>query len=261
MGSAIISGLLSLEQPPSITVIDPSPQVAEHFAGTPVTVTTDQQQAAAAAIVVLAVKPQMGSAVAASLAPHLHDQQLLISILAGVQLRTLCKWFPALSRVVRAMPNTPMAINQGMVALSADGPSAAADLQLAQALFAPAAAVLCIPESRMDALTAISGSGPAYVFAFAEHFYNAARAQGFSDGEAQLLVSTTIQGASAYMASKMAPETPFPAAELRQQVTSPGGTTAAALAAFEAGGLGPLISQAVAAAAQRSRELAEEKPA
>jgi len=164
----------------------------------------------------------------------------------------LASFLPAGARVVRAMPNTPLAIGQGMVGLCAGAHADAGDLALAEALFTPCAKVLRVTdEARMDAITAVSGSGPAYFFRLAEALVDAAMSMGFTADEAQLLVGQTGAGAWEYLL-----RSGFQAKRLREQVTSPGGTTAAALAVLEAADFTGLWTRALAAAEQRGRELA-----
>lgn len=253
MGSAIVAGLRRLDEPPAVSVFDPdeATQQRHRRAGLRVAATS-REAVQEAGIVVLAVKPQVAEEALAELAPHLDDRHLLVSILAGTTIARLESGLGPDVRVVRAMPNTPMAIGRGMVALAAGSRSGDRELRLAEALFAPAGRVLRVDEGLMDAVTAVSGSGPAYLFRFAEALHAAARGVGFDDGQAALLVGTTLHGAIEYLLS----EEGFPAARLRRQVTSPGGTTAAAMAALDDGGFDELVARAVTAARDRSRELA-----
>jgi pyrroline-5-carboxylate reductase len=190
--------------------------------------------------------------VAEGLAPHLGPEHTLISILAGTTTATLSRCFPTAGAVVRAMPNTPMAAGLGMVGI-APGPGADADtMDLAETVFAPSAKVLRCTEDRIDALTAVSGSGPAYCFLFAEAMMAGAQALGFSADEAQLLVGQTLRGSIAYLDGQEG----YPAAQLRSQVTSPGGTTAAALSVFADADFTGLVERALVAARNRGQELA-----
>lgn len=249
MGSAIIAGLQALPSVPAITVVDRSPAIRERHQASGCT-TSDQLSAASnCPVVVLAVKPQVAAAVMADLAPQ--RGQLVISIMAGITLTQMAASLPADTGLIRAMPNTPMAIGQGMTGLAPSATTSPEHIAIATAIFAAAGEVLVIDESQMDGLTAISGSGPAYVFAFAEAQLAAAQALGFSPEQAALLVGTTLTGSAAYLASQPG----LPATKLREQVTSPGGTTAAALAEFTAADFPTMVSKALHAAAQRSREL------
>lgn len=263
MGSAIVHSLLRLSNPPPLLIVDPAQEVAKRFSNTAVSVSSEHAAVAHSKVIILAVKPQIGETVALNLRPHLRPDHLLISILAGTTLATLNTWFPHHQHIIRAMPNTPMAIGEGMIGL-APKPGLDPDLiNLAQQLFGAAGSVMVIKEEAIDGLTAISGSGPAYLFRFAEGLFQAALKQDFSPVQARQLVSQTLSGAVNYLLSQVDEQAGsdddffFPAAILRQQVTSPGGTTAAALEVFDQGNLVPLIANAVAAAQSRSRELAQ----
>ena len=202
-------------------------------------------------VVVLAVKPQHVAEALAGISQHLGPDHLLISILAGITTQRLAALVPDGVRVVRAMPNTPIAIGHGAVALCAGPGAQAGDLDLAESLFAPAATVVRVEENQMDAVTAISGSGPAYVFCFAEALLASARQLGLDKPLAISLVAATLEGSARYLCADPA----LPAGDLRRAVTSPGGTTAAALEVLEQGGFGPLLIRAITAAATRSQEL------
>lgn len=252
MASAIIAGLQPGALVDKVTICDIAQAVRDRHAADGWAVSSDFAPAATADVVLLAVKPQVAEPVCHELAGHLTHGPLVISIMAGVTIARLRDWLPATCRLVRSMPNTPMAIGLGMVGLApADGVDED-DCRRAEALFAPAAQVLRLPEARIDALTAVSGSGPAYLFRFAEAQLRAAEALGFSPAEARLLVGQTIYGAASYLQQSEG----FPAARLRQQVTSPGGTTAAGLAVFDEADLDDIVRRVTAAAAERSRELA-----
>jgi pyrroline-5-carboxylate reductase len=257
MATAIISALAGLPQPPRITVSEPDAAKRAAFAAKGhAAVASNAEAIAAADVVLLAIKPQMAATVLAELAKTWSDKKLLISILAGTPTAKLeaglaqggCR----APRVVRSMPNTPLAIGLGMVGICPGRNADAADLVVAEALFAPCAKVLRCDESRMDAITAVSGSGPAYFFRFAEALVNGAMQLGFSRDEAVLLVGTTGTGSWQYLL-----QSGFEAAKLREQVTSPGGTTAAALNVVNAGGFEELWVKALAAAEERGRELAK----
>jgi pyrroline-5-carboxylate reductase len=212
----------------------------------------NHEAVAAGELVVLAIKPQLAAQVVPGLAGAWTTTKRLVSILAGMPTARLEGWLPAGSRVVRAMPNTPLAIGRGMVGICGGRHASAADLETAAALFLPCAKVLALAdEGRMDAITAVSGSGPAYVFAFAEALLAAAGGLGFSAEEAMLLVGQTGAGSWDYLlASGIAP------GRLREQVTSPGGTTAAALAVLAREDFAGMIARALSAAERRGKELA-----
>ncbi|MDA3963439.1 MAG: pyrroline-5-carboxylate reductase [Planctomycetota bacterium] len=252
MGSAIIAGLCSRQQKTDILVCDGVDTIRERHSANGLRVTTHISDVASSPIIVLAVKPQGAAEALAALKPHIGPNHLVISILAGTTTANLEAGLTPGVRVIRSMPNTPMAIGQGMVAICAGAAATDEDMDLAETIFASAAAVLRTTEDKMDAITAVSGSGPAYLFRFAEAQVAAALELGFTESEAQLLVGQTLAGSIAYLRSQDG----FPAAELRQQVTSPGGTTAAALACLDAANFGQLIASALTAARDRSIELA-----
>lgn len=209
-------------------------------------------------IVVLAVKPQALAAVAPAARAFVGPQTLVLSIMAGVTLSVLSRTFSA-DRVIRAMPNTPGQIGAGITAYVASPACQPCDLSLAEQLLAPLGLVEKINVERaMDVVTAISGSGPAYVFYLAEALAAAAEGEGLDRETAARLARQTVAGAGALML-----ESGLSAGDLRKQVTSPGGTTQAALDVLQAGdGLAPVLRRAVQAAAQRSKELGKgaEKP-
>jgi pyrroline-5-carboxylate reductase len=202
-------------------------------------------------IVVLAVKPQALASVAAAAKPFIGSDTLVLSIMAGVTLSVLSRTFGA-ERVIRAMPNTPGQIGAGITAFVPSAACQPCDVALAEQLLAPLGLVERLHAERaMDAVTAISGSGPAYVFYLAEALAAAAEAEGLDKETAARLARQTVAGAGALML-----ETGLSATELRRQVTSPGGTTQAALDVLQAGdGLAPVLRRAVQAATQRSKEL------
>ncbi len=199
-------------------------------------------------VLVLAVKPQYWWDATEALADRAGPMTLVVSIMAGVTTAAIARRFPN-SPIVRAMPNTPAAIGQGATGLF----TTAGDLAegAAEALFGPVGATLWLSdEADFDAVTAVSGSGPAYVFAFIEALAAAGEAAGLAPGVAMRLARATVTGSAALAAAQSA----VPAAELRTRVTSPGGTTAAGLAVLQPR-LTPLLVDTVAAAAARSREL------
>jgi pyrroline-5-carboxylate reductase len=253
MATAMLKGLAGLAPRPRLTVAEPDAAKRSVLAAMGAIAVEDNRAAVAAApLVVLAVKPQMAAQVVPALAQAWSPERVLVSILAGTTTATLEAWLPPGARVVRAMPNTPLAIGQGMVGLCRGSHASEDDLAAAEALFTPCGRVLRVAdESRMDAITAVSGSGPAYLFRTAEALVAAAEARGFTRAEAELLVGQTIAGSVAYLMQQGVGQ----AGRLREQVTSPGGTTAAALGVLEQGGFGELWTRALAAAEARGREL------
>jgi pyrroline-5-carboxylate reductase len=241
MGGALLRRWIADEMGP-IAVIDPAPGAVS--AG--VTVGASPP-AGVPQILVLAVKPQVWRDAVAGLAGRIGANTLVVSVMAGVTIAALSEGFPGCA-VIRAMPNTPAGIGQGVTALFTNGNAMAR--AAAEAVFQPAGATVWLDdEADFDAVTAVSGSGPAYVFAFIEALAAAGVAAGLEAGLAERLARATVTGAAA-----LAVADGSPAAELRARVTSPGGTTAAGLAVLMPG-LTPLVTDAVAAAAARSREL------
>jgi pyrroline-5-carboxylate reductase len=198
-------------------------------------------------VILLAIKPQNLPAFLASVQGRFSKEQLLISILAGTPIQKLRQGVGPDIDIIRAMPNTPALVDEGIAAICG---GSAESREIARALFDCVGEVLEVDESMMDAVTAVSGSGPAYVFYFLESFVSAAKAQGFSDEEARALVYQTVHGSLTLM--EETGETPE---ELRRRVTSPGGTTQAALEALQALGFPGAVEQGVAAAVKRSKEL------
>jgi len=254
MGSALLEGWLRLGlDPKNIAVIEPEvlPQIAA-LVQRGLQLNPAPQALTDVAAIVLAVKPQVALQAIAPLAPLVSPATVVVSIMAGRTLRFLSDVLPKPCAMVRAMPNTPAAIGRGItvaVPLHANQ----AQRALADRLLSATGAVEWTDnESLMDAVTAVSGSGPAYVFLLAEALTEAGVAAGLPPELAAKLVRETIAGSG-----ELLHRSALDAATLRENVTSPGGTTAAALAVLMGqGGLAPLMEKAVAAATARSRELA-----
>ena len=209
-------------------------------------------QLADAGVLVLAVKPQQMRAAANAAAPHLGDA-LVVSIAAGIRLADLARWMGGRKRLVRAMPNTPALVHAGITGLHAGPDVGPDDRQAAEDLLAAVGATLWFErEGDLDAVTAVSGSGPAYVFYAIEALERAARELGLAEGAARSLALWTFVGAT-----KLAIERGEEPAKLRAQVTSKGGTTERALEVLEAAGVADRFVEAVKAACERSRELGE----
>ncbi|ONB58289.1 pyrroline-5-carboxylate reductase [Burkholderia pseudomallei] len=203
--------------------------------------------------IVLAVKPQVLKDVALALAPHL-TTQLVVSIAAGIRGADLSRWLGDYPRVVRTMPNTPALVGLGVTGLSAlPGVDAAGRDLASKVLGAVGETVWFDDESQLDAVTAISGSGPAYVFYFIEALQEAARQLGMNDEQGRALAVATFAGAA-----QLAVQSGEPAGVLRERVTSKGGTTAAALASFDAQHVKDAIVRGVLAAQARAREMGDE---
>lgn len=254
MGSALLEGWLRLGlDANNIAVIDPlpSPQISA-LVGRGLKLNPDPAALGAIDVVVLAVKPQIAAAAMATLSPHVRASTLVLSIMAGRTLQFLSAALRGPCALVRAMPNTPAAIGRG-ITVAVPLNAGAAQRRLAQHLLSATGAVEWIEdESLMDAVTAVSGSGPAYVFLLAEVLAQAGAAAGLPPALAEKLARQTVAGSG-----ELLHRSALDAAALRENVTSPGGTTAAALAVLMGkNGLAPLIREAVAAATARSRELA-----
>jgi pyrroline-5-carboxylate reductase len=204
-------------------------------------------------VLVLAVKPQVMDAALPAYAPRVDAGALVLSIAAGKPIELFERAFGQGLAIVRAMPNTPAAVGRGVSVLCANAQAGEAQRALAERLMAAVGAVHWVEdEALMHAVTAVSGSGPAYVFHMIEALAAAGAAAGLPEDLAMALARGTVCGAGEL--ARLSQES---AAQLRANVTSPGGTTAAALQVLMGeGGLGPLMERAVAAAAQRSRELA-----
>jgi pyrroline-5-carboxylate reductase len=208
-------------------------------------------EAAAADLVVLAVKPADIGALASEIAPALGEKTLVVSVAAGITCAFLEGKLPSGTRVVRVMPNTPMLVGEGMSAISAGTHAGDDDLARAEDLLSAVGRVVRLPESQLDAVTALSGSGPAYVFLLVEALIDAGVLLGLSRQVASELAIQTAVGSSVML--RDSGDTP---SQLREAVTSPGGTTAAALRKFEDHGLRAAVSDALEAARNRSIELA-----
>ncbi len=203
------------------------------------------------AVIILAVKPQDAVSVLKQLKAEPLGNQLVISIMAGLSLASLSKSL-AYHRVVHAMPNLPITIGQGVIAWCADAGCSETDRQLVQQLFLGMGSVIEIAEEHLNAVTAISGSGPGYFYAFADHFMQAAAALGIDKVITQELVKATLLGASAlYGESDLSP------AELKSKVTSKNGTTEAALTVIEQRKVAEAWQEALKIAKQRAGEMAQ----
>jgi pyrroline-5-carboxylate reductase len=255
MAGALIGGLIrSGVAPDTVTVVEPVAAQRERLARDRGVVAQPAADArlADADLVVWAVKPQSFAEAAAPCRPFVGGA-LQLSVMAGVRSDAIVRASGS-ERVVRAMPNTPALIGQGIAGLYAR-PAVGADArQLVERLLAPTGATLWVArEADLDAVTALSGSGPAYVFYLIEAMMTAAREMGLDEAQGRALAQATVAGAAALaMQSSESPAT------LRAQVTSKGGTTHAAISAMEAAGVGPAIVAAIRAAERRARELGDE---
>jgi pyrroline-5-carboxylate reductase len=270
MARSLVAGLVARGTPAAaIRVAEPVRELREALAEAFGVAVFDDNAAAVegAGTWVLAAKPQVMRVLCEALAPHAaRPRPLVISVAAGITTSQLGRWLAAPSGgmgdemdqadggplpIVRCMPNTPAMLGAGVTGLHANAHVDAAGRARAEALLASAGRTVWIDdEALMDAVTGVSGSGPAYVFLLAEAMEQAARAEGLSDDAARVLVQHTLLGASRMLAE--AGEAP---AELRRRVTSPGGTTQAAIDTFEAGGFRTLVADAIHAATVRGAQL------
>ncbi len=256
MASALIGGLVAKGfDPRSIAVVELSAPARERLAAQyPVRVSTAPDAALQGAdTLVLAVKPQDMRSALASLAAGVHGK-LVISIAAGVTVDALSRWLGGHRKLVRCMPNTPALIGQGITGMAALPGVSPSQREAADAIMrAVGATVWLDDESLIDPVTAVSGSGPAYVFYFIEAMQQAAQELGLSMEQGTQLAIATFTGAA-----QLAAQSPDPVSVLRERVTSKGGTTYAALTSMEAAGVKEGIVRALHAAAERGRELGEE---
>lgn len=253
MAEAIIRAVIGQRviTPERIIVADPSPErrkLMEHLG----VATTEDNGAvvAGSSQVMLAIKPQMLAAVAPQLRTIEPAHQIVLSIMAGISTRKIAEAIGKPARVVRVMPNTPLLVGLGMSAICLGEHARAGDEIAPMQIFQAAGEAVMVAEKDMDAVTAVSGSGPAYVFYLAEAMIEAGRSLGLSDEHAAMLTKQTILGAARLMV-----ESPDDPALLRRKVTSPGGTTQAAIEHMDRQQLKQHVIDALTRAAARSREL------
>ncbi len=202
-------------------------------------------------IILVGVKPAMVPDLLDEIAPHLRPGAVVVSLAAGVTLDTFATHLGAEVATLRSMPNTPSLVGKGVTGLAAGPAASADDVAVVRALFETVGVVLEVPEAQIDALSTISGSGPAYVFLLVEEFTKAAERMGFDDAQARLLAEETFTGATALMAAS-----DVDPAELRRRVTSPKGTTERAVAVLQDARLDDTFTTAAEAALARAKELA-----
>jgi len=256
MGGAMLEGWLSVGlAPEALTVVEPQPSetIAALCSARGVTLNPQGANPAAPAVAVLAIKPQMLEAASPHIADLVGPDTLVVSILAGKTIADLQARLPRARAIVRAMPNLPASIGRGATGAFANAATSAGQRATAQALLESVGTVEWVEdEGLIDAVTALSGSGPAYVFHMVECLARAGAAAGLPADLAERLARATVAGSGALLA-----ESPLSASTLRENVTSPGGTTAAALEVLMAAdGLDALLRKAVAAAKRRAQELA-----
>jgi pyrroline-5-carboxylate reductase len=260
MATALIGGMLAQgASVADLRVVEPladaRSRLAARHAGLAVFGECTREAVAGAGLVTLAVKPQQMREAARLLAPHLADVPVpvVLSIAAGIRLSDLSSWLLGHRRLVRAIPNTPALVGKGISGVYALPDVDIASRALVSKVLAAAGEIVWLDdESMLDAVTAVSGSGPAYVFFFVEALEEAARELGVAPADARRLAYATFAGSMAL--AEASPETP---AALRAQVTSKGGTTERAIASLEADGVKAKIVAAVKAAALRARELGD----
>lgn len=254
MGEALLSRLISrhIYQPDEVLVSDPLAQRREFLHQEyGITVTDDNQTVVSeSSILLLAIKPQVFSSVTAAL-QHAGSEQIIISILAGVPISKLETAFPG-QPVIRAMPNTPATVGSGITAIAPGQNTQSHHLQLAQQIFEAVGEVVEVPESMIDAVTGLSGSGPGFVAVMIEALIDGGVAAGLPRAIATKLAIQTVRGtADLLQTSGIHP------AQLKDQVTSPGGTTITGIAQLERSGFRSAVIEAVRAAYRRSQELGQ----
>ena len=256
MGEALIRGLLKagVAEPTQILGSDPrtdrSAELAERYG---IRTTDDNTEVARQAdILILSIKPQVMERVLDEIGPGIHAQALVISIAAGVPLAAIEARLPQ-ARVIRTMPNTPALVGAGATAIAMGGHATDGDLKAAHRIFDSVGMTVALDEAQMDAVTGLSGSGPAYVFLVIEALADAGVKVGLSRHHAQALAAQTLLGSA-----KLLIETDEHPGRLKDMVTSPGGTAIVGLHTLESGGLRTTLMDAVEAATKRSRELGEQ---
>jgi len=254
MARALIRGLVGTATVPAEQIIAADPDqttLSSLEEELDIRITDDNAKAVReASVVILATKPQVFVQLLPGVAAALGPDTLLVSVAAGIPTGLIERALPAGSRVVRTMPNTPALVGAGATAIAAGRHATHEDLELAEVLFRSVGISVLVPEEQLDAVTGLSGSGPAYVFAMIEALRDAGTREGLPEEIALELASQTVFGAARLLRDeKESPEV------LRGRVTSPGGTTRAGLDALAAGGFAEAILGAVRAATRRSVEL------
>ncbi len=258
MASSLISGLIASGHTPEhiwVSDINPDTLAALEKQLNVHTSVNNDDIINAVDVVVLAVKPQSLSAVAKSVAALIQQKKpLVVSIAAGINQRSLSRWLGLETAIVRCMPNTPALVLTGATALHANARVSAEQRDLAESILRAVGIALWVDdEGDLDAVTAVSGSGPAYFFLLMEAMEKAALEQGLNQETARLLVQQTALGAA-----KIALESTESPQQLRKRVTSPGGTTEQAIETFEQGGFTELVAKALHAARDRSIEMSQQ---
>lgn len=259
MGGAILHGLVRSGEAPQVTVTNRTTAKAAALDGLPGVTslsleadpTANATAAAAADVVLVGVKPGMVPDLLREIAPALRPGTVIVSLAAGVTIETFEEIVGDGIAVLRSMPNTPAVVGKAVTGISASSSASAEDAALVRRLFETCGAVIELPEDQIDALSTISGSGPAYVFLLIEDLTEAARGKGFSDADARLMAEQTFIGAAALLDA-----TGEDPAELRRRVTSPKGTTERAVAVLQSARLDGVFAEATDAALARAKEMA-----
>lgn len=259
MGGAILHGLVRSGSAPRVTVTNRTTAKAAALNGLDGVVSLSLESdpsanitaTADADVVLIGVKPAMVPDLLREIAPALRPGAIVVSLAAGVTIRTCEDIVGEGVAVLRSMPNTPAVVGKAVTGVSAGSDVSAEDAALVRRLFETCGEVIQIPEDQIDALSTISGSGPAYVFLLIEELTEAARGKGFADADARLMAEQTFIGAAALLAASG--EDP---AELRRRVTSPKGTTERAVAVLQSANLAGIFAEATDAALARAREMA-----
>ncbi|MCT9003235.1 pyrroline-5-carboxylate reductase [Microbacterium memoriense] len=259
MGGAILQGLVRSGQASQVTVTNrTSAKAAALSELTGVTSlsleadpTANVTAAASADVILVGVKPVLVPELLREIAPVLRPGTVLVSLAAGVTIDTFEEIVGEGIAVLRSMPNTPAVVGKAVTGVSAGPSASSAEAALVRRLFETCGAVIELPEAQIDALSTISGSGPAYVFLLIEDLTEAARGKGFSDADARLMAEQTFIGAAALLAA-----TGEDPAELRRRVTSPKGTTERAIAVLQGAHLDGVFAEATDAALARAKEMA-----
>lgn len=252
MGETLVGGLLTLDPRPDVVVAEKREERARELERAHgIRVLPAEDAVVGADVVVLVVKPQDTPILLAEVGPLIAPGTIVVSIAAGIRTATIEAAVPAGVSVLRAMPNTPARVGRGVTGVSAGGSCAPGAIDTVTRLWGSIGIVEVVPEELQDAVTAVSGSGPAYLFYLAEAMTAAAIDLGLPRESAVRMVNETLLGAALLLASSGED-----AADLRRKVTSPGGTTAAAISVMEERGIAEGVAAALAAARDRGRELA-----
>ncbi|MCF8539704.1 MAG: pyrroline-5-carboxylate reductase [Candidatus Nanopelagicales bacterium] len=266
MGQALMAGWAEREQTDReqtergqrlVAVVRDLPKYQHLESDLGITVTDNRSALGECHVVVIAIKPQVIREILSEFAPHIAPGALVISVAAGITTHYIAHTLPTTDQIVRAMPNTPSIIGRGVTGISGAAACTPASLELARDLLSAVGAVVEVPESQQNALAAVSGSGPAYLYYLAEYMISGARELGLDQVVAEQLVRETLLGAAQLweVQRQQAPEREITPAALRAQVTSPGGMTAAAMGVLDTHEVNTAIEAALARGVARAQEL------